>query len=1386
MKIRGFRVEPGEVEACLNAVTGVVASAVVSHSDDSGHVMLVAYWMAATSGGDVTMGDLRAALARSLPDYMYPARVERVQTLPLTLNGKIDRKRLQVMSIADALQNFGAEEMPAAPVVDLEELETALLDVAGSVVQAKLKKEDAARSIGEIGLDSIRLAALSVRIARVFGVSMEEAKFFELKSLRGVARFLATMGIKTAARPTNGGAPQPVRRAPRPSAGSVAIVGIEARLPGADDLRTFWHNLVEGIDGVGTMPAERMVLSTSENPTGDGGFIGDVDKFDAPFFGLSRREATVMDPRQRLFLEAVWRAVENAGVNPAKLAGTRTGVFVGVVGGSEYARGESSPVVDAGAQRLLGAATSLIAGRVSYFFDLRGPCSTIDTACSGSLVALHRAVTSLRSGECDQAIVGGVNLVLDPITTREAAKTGMISPTGRCRAFDAAADGYVRGEGVIAMMLKPLQAAEAAGDPIYALVLGTAENHGGRAAGLTAPNPEAQRDVITAALRSADVAPDTVTYVEAHGTGTQLGDPIEVNGLCAAWIKSGASERARCALGAVKSQLGHLEAAAGLAGVVKTVLALRAGVLPGNLHLQRTNPRINLEDTPFHLVDRKSDWPRINLADGHEQPRRGGVSSFGFSGINAHAVLEEYVAVNGEAIAEAMGRRWPISLSARTPVALVRTAELLAAAIDDNHRLADVALTLAEGRDQMTETVTFFVQSMAELRSGLALIAAGERPATMEEGDSVPPVPAGGRRIHLPGYGFERRSYWAKSLEVRPPTKLKGLAVPARWEVTKTDPILAQHVVGGRAILPAVAYLDFVWRAVTTEMGDFSAGEFQDVTWLRPFLGGELRVVLNADSGGFHFVVESGDLVRPTKHVAGKLFARQGEDRWEREDLSGLTENWGTRDVYEFFAKQGVDYGSHFRTVDRLSWGDGKSVAELVANDDIHLRGDLRWHGGLLDGMLQTAALVRIKSGATAGLPFAVERVRFLAPLTNRMLVRVQCGTDDTWDIVATDPAGKVLVTWHGYAVRPPTKSLLPSSALGSVVARVAEIDPVTLGLEHARVEEECAALAELEDIGRLVLLGQLQARGVWSKPGSSVTRAELHDRLKAWPKFHRLADSLVRYLSEGGLVEEVGGRVRATSRLSDAEVIATLADRPAAQARFVKRRPNFEASGRFVWTCAAAIPDVIAGATRATDLMFPQGSVEFISKIYEGNLIMDFYNRVAAETIRQLVEDLAAERGGTEPIRMLEVGAGSGATSQWIAQALMDLGLKVEYVFTDISIAFRRHGERRFAGRFPFMRFAVLNIEKDPVAQGFALGGYDVVIGANVYHTVHSLHRSMQMTKRLLRPGGALVLVEGTAARVLNGLTYGLLDGWWNTEDPERRLPDAPLCDEAMWTRIL
>jgi acyl transferase domain-containing protein len=512
----------------------------------------------------------------------------------------------------------------------------------------------------------------------------------------------------------------------------IAIVGMGCRFPGgANSPASLWSLLSSGVDTVGEIPPERWDVDAYYDPdpatpgkmyTRAGAFLQGVDRFDADFFGISPRETKALDPRHRLLLETSWAALEDAGIVPASLVDTKTGVFVGI-GSSDYAyRGyatlEGTNWEDVSAYAGTGTDVSFSAGRLSYVLGLQGPSLALDTACSSSLVALHLACQSLRASECRVALAGGVSLNLWPLGYVFLSRSRALAADGRCKTFSAQADGFGRGEGCGVLVVKRLSDAQADGDRIWAVVRGSAVAHDGPSSGLTAPNGTSQAQVIREALRVAGVRPEELHYVEAHGTGTQLGDPIEVEALAA--VHRGRTEPLR--IGSLKTNLGHLEAAAGVAGVMKTVLSMWHGQIPAHLHAEELNPNIAWDELPVRVTRAPEAWPS------NDAPRRAGVSAFGMSGTNAHVVLEGMPR-------ETRGAAVPtkndalLVLSAKSEAALRAQAAQLAAHLSEHPalELMDVAHSLATTRSHFSHRLGIRAVDLGTAREALEAVAHGNQ-----------------------------------------------------------------------------------------------------------------------------------------------------------------------------------------------------------------------------------------------------------------------------------------------------------------------------------------------------------------------------------------------------------------------------------------------------------------------------------------------------------------------------------------------------------------------------------------------------------------------------------------------------------------------------------
>lgn len=523
----------------------------------------------------------------------------------------------------------------------------------------------------------------------------------------------------------------------------IAIIGMGCRFPGASNPEAFWTLLRDGVDAIRPTPEGRWDAAALYDPDPEapgkvstrwGGFLDAIDEFDAAFFGIAPREAAQMDPQQRLLLEVAWETLEDGGQVAERLAGSKTGVFVGVHSHSgDYYLMQAADPRHLDLYSGTGTSHSVVSGRLSYLLDLRGPSIAIDTACSSSLVAIHLAVQSLRSQECALALAGGVNSMLDPTFTIAASRMRMMAADGRCKPFDASADGFVRGEGCGLVLLKRLSDALADGDRILAVINGTAVNQDGRTNGLTAPNSLSQQAVIGEALANAGLSANQIGLIEAHGTGTPLGDPIEVEALSAVFGPLQMPAQV-CVLGSAKANIGHLEGAAGVAGLIKAVLTLRHNAIPPLLHFQALNPHITLEGTPFAIPTALQSWPA------GEQPRYAGVSSFGWSGTNAHIVLGEAPELQ-QAPPIQSAATYLLPISARSPAALrelARAYQPLVAAASDSE-LRDICYSAALHRSHHEQRLAAVGRSGNELAGQIVAFLAGEPRQGLASGNANSP-----------------------------------------------------------------------------------------------------------------------------------------------------------------------------------------------------------------------------------------------------------------------------------------------------------------------------------------------------------------------------------------------------------------------------------------------------------------------------------------------------------------------------------------------------------------------------------------------------------------------------------------------------------------------
>lgn len=844
----------------------------------------------------------------------------------------------------------------------------------------------------------------------------------------------------------------------------IAVIGIACRFPDADSGDAFFRNLLAGKDSVTEIPRQRW--DHGDLPDGHarlnsrwGGFISGVDEFDARFFKILPAEADLMDPQQKLFLTCSWESLEDAGyARRGATAGRPVGVFAGVTW-SEFSLIANEYGYLCGEHAKANPMYWSIPNRVSYFFDFSGPSLAIDTACSSSLAAIHLAAQSLRQGECEMALAGGVNLSLHPAKYLFLSNSGFLSTEGKCRGFGDGGDGYVPSEGVGVLVLKRLSAAEADGDRIYGVIKATAVNHGGRATGYTVPNPRAHQAVIEAALRQARVSPRDISYVECHGTGTDLGDPIEVAGLRMAF-EAGSGDRQYCGIGTVKSNIGHCEAAAGVAGLIKILHGMQAGTIPATLHAEVPNRKIDFVGSPFYLVRQNAAWKQ------NQGPLTAGLSSFGAGGSNSHCIVQSH-APQQSAQPAACDRAQVIAVSSLHRDRTLAYCRALRRFLSDSSvSIADVATTLRR-REEFPHRVAFVVASVAELAELLArydesgakdnlLVAHG--PDDVRQAGTADAArrwidgeillselpPAGGRPIGLPTYQFEPARSWlhdSKYLYRRRPGPGQVLhplvdasaATAARGIYVKTlhcdEFFVEEHWVEGQPVLPGVCLVEMASFCGSTYL-ETKGLELNDIWFLEPVAlrdaaAVRLEVEISGAGDERHFDVYSRE--RSVKHAAGKMrrttpaaLAPAAVDL--QAVLSRCPDVMTPAEVYERFGRSGIVQKGRFQVVNEFRWGPSQALARLTLSEKLAAEARYGMNPTLLDGAVQTAMVHLFRQIPETGtvLPFQIGScIRYGAlPAKVVVVATLKSLAGQKYDIKLCDESGVVVAEISDFVLR--------------------------------------------------------------------------------------------------------------------------------------------------------------------------------------------------------------------------------------------------------------------------------------------------------------------------------------------------------------------------------
>nr|WP_087992202.1 SDR family NAD(P)-dependent oxidoreductase [Bacillus subtilis] len=1004
-----------------------------------------------------------------------------------------------------------------------EYLKEEIAHIISALLKIERQEIEGETSFGEYGFDSITFTRLGNEINQRYGTDLLPSIFFEYNSLDEVAGYLIDQygdsysfstdsSSKTDAEKIDevepsldyddGYADLALTSSEENSEAEgtlnepVAIVGISGRFPQSDTIEELWEQIEKGRDLITDIPEDRWdwrefdgdpIKERNKTNIKRGGFINDADKFDPLFFGISPAEAELMDPQQRIFIETVWKAIEDAGYKPSDLAGTKTAVFAGVAT-TDYAERLSENLTPIQAQTATGLNHCILANRISYLLNITGPSEPVDTACSSSLVALHRAAEGIQRGEFDMAIAGGVHIMTSPTLFIAFDKAGMLAKDGKCKTFDRRADGYVRSEGAAAVLLKPLSKAQADGDHIYGLIKGTAINHGGHANSLTAPNPKAQVDLLTEAWRKTGVSPATVGYIEAHGTGTSLGDPIEVNSIVKAfktlYEEWGIpfTEQKSCGIGSVKTNIGHLETAAGIAGVIKVLLAFKYQKLPGIVNFSELNPYIKLDGTPFYITDTNEKWKRMKDELYADIPMRAGVSSFGFGGVNAHIVLEEYREKNRR-ISES-GRNHIFVLSAKTKDQLLDYIKLMIQYLDHAIRkevsvnLTDMASTLQNGREEMEERIAICASDIRELRDkyisflefnkkqeGVFINENKKKYTVITEELLLEAIQSGkeelvaqwwaeGAKVNwrqifnktynkmpLPSYPFARESYWfrqkIKNVELEKrihPLLSENLStlksLKFKTNITGSEFFITDHLVSGRPVLPGAAYLEMA--LVSAEIAaESTICKIKDVVWNKPitYEGTPFHIYssLQMQKDKLNITICTGE-PEGELQICSQSIAEFEESNiirpLEHFDIELFKHSSDTKisrkECYQHFSRMGLDYRSGFQSLTAVYCSGQEVLAELVLPEQ--LKNDFehfKLHPSLIDGGFQSVAfLLNDNDKGSLYVPYSLEELVICSPLEEKCFARVKETGFCTYSIQFINEDGEIAASMNNFSVR--------------------------------------------------------------------------------------------------------------------------------------------------------------------------------------------------------------------------------------------------------------------------------------------------------------------------------------------------------------------------------